>query len=116
MCIRDRDSPVQLLKALAALGIEATDTNEGTLSALKDRHPFIPLLLDYRESAKKAGMYGIEFAAKHLHPTTGRIHADFRQIGAASGRMSCTSSNLQNISRSKDYRGCFRVADGKALI
>ena len=110
------DSPVQLLKALAALGIEATDTNEGTLSALKDRHPVIPLLLDYRESAKRAGTYGIEFAAKHLHPTTGRIHADFRQIGAASGRMSCTAPNLQNIPRSKDYRGCFRAAEGHALI
>ncbi|HVA91500.1 MAG TPA: DNA polymerase, partial [Chloroflexota bacterium] len=110
------DSPAQLLKALAALGIEATDTNEGTLSALKDRHPVIPLLLAYREASKKAGTYGIEFAAKHLHPTTGRIHADFRQIGAASGRMSCTAPNLQNIPRSKDYRGCFRAGEGKALI
>lgn len=110
------DSPAQLLRALAALGIEATDTNEATLSSLKDRHALIPLLLDYRDASKKAGMYGIEFAAKHLHPTTGRIHADFRQIGAASGRMSCTSPNLQNIPRAKEYRGCFRVGEGRALI
>jgi DNA polymerase-1 len=110
------DSPAQLLKALADLGIDAADTNEETLAALRGRHSVVPLLLEYREASKRSGAYGIEFVAKHLHPTIVRIHADFRQIGAASGRMSCTNPNLQNIPRDRAYRACFAAPAGRALV
>jgi DNA polymerase-1 len=110
------ESPRQLLATLADLGIAVPDTHEATLQAVKDRHPVIPLLLAYREAAKRAGTYGIEFLARHVHPTTGRIHADYRQIGAASGRMSCTNPNMQNIPRTSAYRACFRAPAGSALV
>jgi DNA polymerase-1 len=90
--------------------------HEETLLAVKDRHPLIPLLLDYREAAKRAGIYGIDFLTRHVHPSTGRIHADYRQIGAASGRMSCTTPNMQNVPRTPACRACFCAPAGRALV
>jgi DNA polymerase I-like protein with 3'-5' exonuclease and polymerase domains len=110
------DSPAQIVDALGKLGIVVEDTNEATLVPIKDKHAAIPLILAYREASKNVGTYGIAFAAKHVNSTTDRIHADFRQIGAASGRMACTNPNLQNIPRQKPYRACFRPEPGTALV
>jgi DNA polymerase-1 len=49
-------------------------------------------------------------------PKTGRIHADFRQIGAPTGRFSCSNPNLQQIPQEEAYRRCFRAPDGKKLV
>ncbi len=51
-----------------------------------------------------------------IQPKTGRIHADFRQIGAPTGRFSCSKPNIQQIPHEEAYRRCFRAADGKKLI
>jgi DNA polymerase-1 len=51
-----------------------------------------------------------------IEPKTGRIHADFRQIGAPTGRFSCSNPNLQQIPHEEAYRRCFRAADGKKLV
>ena len=49
-------------------------------------------------------------------PTTGRIHADYHQIGAETGRMACARPNLQNIPRDPAYRACIRPAPGRVLV
>ena len=72
-------------------------------------------MLDYREAAKKVGTYGLDFL-KHVHPTTGRVHADWHQLGSRAGRMSCSKPNLQQVPRDRAYRACFRPADGRALV
>jgi DNA polymerase-1 len=51
-----------------------------------------------------------------IEPQTGRIHADFRQIGAPTGRFSCSKPNLQQIPHEKEYRGCFVAPTGKRLV
>ena len=117
------DSPAQVGALLAHLGIALPalesgqlDTSEAALSVVADRHPAIPLLLAHREAGKLAGTYGVAFVKDHLSAATGRIHADYRQLGAESGRMSCTRPNLQNIPRSREYRACFRAPEGRALV
>ena len=109
------NSTAQVLRVLEDIGFEVADTRQETLESLTDRHTLIPKLLAYREGAKKLSAYGKKWA-EHLHAGTGRIHADWRQIGAETGRMSCKSPNLQSLPRSKDYRACFRAAPGHVLI
>jgi DNA polymerase-1 len=42
-----------------------------------------------------------------INPKTGRLHADFRQIGAPTGRFSCTNPNIQQVPHAVEYRRCF---------
>lgn len=71
-------------------------TDQETLELLADRHPLPRILLEYREVAKLLNTY-VEALPSLVLPSTGRVHASFRQIGAATGRLSCTNPNLQNI-------------------
>src|SRR5262249_54032356 len=105
----------QLAAALGRLGLAVEGANEEALMAVAHEHAAVPLILSYREAAKKAGTYGIGFV-KHVHPATGRIHADFRQIGSPARRMSCPDPNLQQVPRQREYRACFRPADGWAIV
>jgi DNA polymerase-1 len=109
------DSPVQVKDALAQLGIVVTSTDEEALAAVADRHPVVPKLLAYREAAKLATTYGVEYVT-NVHPVTARIHASYRHIGAATGRMSCTAPNLQQVPRDPVYRACFRPEPGRVLV
>ncbi len=59
-------------------------------------HDVPRLLLEYREVAKLLSTY-LETLPAEVHPGTGRIHTSFNQIGAATGRLSSTHPNLQNI-------------------
>ncbi len=108
-------SPDQLAKLLRNRGHAVERTDEATLQALVSVEPLAPLLLRHREASRKASAYGSEFL-QHVHARTGRVHADFTQIGASSGRMACSRPNLQNIPRDAAYRACFRPASGRALI
>src|SRR5882672_7284882 len=42
-----------------------------------------------------------------INPRTGRLHADFRQIGAPTGRFACTNPNIQQVPHAPEYRRCF---------
>ena len=109
------DSPVQVKKLLSDLGVEIENTKHSTLESNRGRHPVISLLLDYREAAKKVSTYGTDWE-KHVHPASGRIHANWVQIGSATGRMSCKNPNMQNLPRETAYRNCFRAAPDCVLI
>ena len=102
------NSPKQVQQVLHELGIGVQNTDADTLAGVADRHPLVAKLLAYRESAKLAGTYGANILAT-VHPISGRIHAEYLQIGAASGRMACSRPNLQNIPRAPAYRACFRA-------
>ncbi|MDD2217529.1 MAG: DNA polymerase I [Eubacteriales bacterium] len=70
-------------------------TNADILERLKDKHPIITLILEYRTLSKLNGTY-----VEGLLPMIGedgRIHAHFMQTVTATGRISCTEPNLQNI-------------------
>ena len=71
-------------------------TDEETLRAIEDRHPFIGLLLEYRALKKLLSTY-IDPLPELINPATGRIHTTFNQALTATGRLSSVKPNLQNI-------------------
>jgi DNA polymerase I len=71
-------------------------TGEEVLDKLRDRHPIIPLILEYRGLRKLLSTY-VDALPKLIHPRTGRIHTSFNQAVTSTGRLSSTNPNLQNI-------------------
>ena len=110
------DSQQQVAEALLNLGVPVPDTTRGwQLQPLADKFPVVGKLLEYRSVAKAISSYG-ENMLDFIEPATGRIHADFRQIGAPSGRFSCSSPNLQQIPHEAEYRSCFRAPEDRKLV
>ncbi len=92
----------EVLEQLAALG-----------------HEVPRLLLEYREIAKLKSTY-VDALPAYVHPETGRIHTSFNQVGAATGRLSSSDPNLQNIpvrtARGGSIRRAFVAAPGHRLL
>jgi DNA polymerase-1 len=101
------DSQQQVTEALTRLGIPLPDsTRNWKLQPLAAQYPVVEKLLEYRTMQKALTSYGqnmIEF----INPKTGRLHADFRQIGAPTGRFACTNPNIQQVPHAAEYRRCF---------
>ena len=85
-------------------------TDEETLSALADRHPIINEILEYRGIRKLLSTY-IEPFPTYISPQTGKVHTTFNQALTATGRLSSSKPNLQNIpirtERGKEIRKAF---------
>ncbi|MBE0593490.1 MAG: DNA polymerase I [Gemmatimonadales bacterium] len=81
--------------------------------------PLPKLLLDYREVSKLRSTY-LDALPQRINATTGRIHTSFSQTGAATGRLSSSDPNLQNIPvrtpRGEQIRQCFVPATGSVLV
>jgi len=71
-------------------------TDVDVLEELAREHPLPEKILDYRTLDKLRGTY-IEALPKLVHPATGRVHTSFNQAVAATGRLSSSDPNLQNI-------------------
>lgn len=71
-------------------------TDEETLMSLSDRSPIIPAILDYRAARKLLSTY-IEPFPGYISSADGRIHTTFNQALTATGRLSSSNPNLQNI-------------------
>jgi DNA polymerase-1 len=101
------DSHQQLTQALERLGIPVPDsTRNWKLQPLAAEYPIIGTLLEYRTVQKALTSYG-QNMIELINPTTNRLHADFRQIGAPTGRFSCTNPNIQQVPHAVEYRRCF---------
>ena len=109
------DSPSQVVETLARMGINVEGTRSWQLQALAREHSVIAKLLEYRAVQKALSSYGTTLL-EHVNPVTGRIHADFHQIGATGGRMSCSGPNLQQVPNTPEYRSCFRAPSGRKLV
>jgi DNA polymerase I len=110
------DSPDQVQTALLNLGIPINgSTRQWELSPLADAYPVVAKLLEYRAASKASSSFG-ENILEFIEPKTGRIHADFRQIGAPTGRFSCSKPNLQQIPHEYSYRRCFLAPPGRKLV
>jgi len=111
------DSQQQLTKALTRLGIPVpASTRNWVLQPLAVEYPIIGTLLEYRTVQKALTSYG-ENMIEMINPVTGRLHADFRQIGAPTGRFACTNPNIQQVPHSVEYRRCFSgYPAGRKLI
>jgi DNA polymerase-1 len=122
------DSPKQLQQVLyGELGLPATfktptgqpSTNEEALEELADQHELPRLVLDYRTCAKLVSTY-TEKLPDQINPHTGRVHTSFHQAVAATGRLSSSDPNLQNIPiRTEDgrrIRQAFIAPDGWRIV
>ncbi|MEO5624759.1 MAG: DNA polymerase I [Dokdonella sp.] len=81
-------------------------TNEEALEAIADKHELPRVILDYRGLAKLRSTY-TEKLAHNVNPRTGRVHTSYGQAIAATGRLSSSDPNLQNIP--------IRTADGRRI-
>jgi DNA polymerase-1 len=110
------DSQNQVTDALKNLGVPVPETTRGwQLQPLAHDYPVVAKLLEYRGVAKSLSSFG-ENILEFVKEETGRIHSDFRQIGAPTGRFSCSKPNIQQIPHEEAYRRCFRAPEGKKLI
>ena len=112
-------SPKQMLTVLNLLGVDVSNTNEKTIEKVKDKHPVIQILLDYRGYAKQIENYG-ENIINLINPVTNKLHTEYLDIGAVTGRLSSRNPNLQNIPAKKketdpDYREPFIATEGFSL-
>jgi DNA polymerase-1 len=94
-------------------------TGASVLEGLRDVHPIIELILDYRQLAKLKSTY-IDTLPGLINPKTGRVHASFNQTGTYTGRLSSSKPNLQTITvRSevgKRLRNAFIAPPGSYLV
>ena len=72
----------------------STDAN--SLEGLKGLHPVVDQILEYRQVSKLKSTY-LDALPDMVNPTTGRVHTSYSQTGSATGRMSSSDPNLQNI-------------------
>ncbi|MCL2368322.1 MAG: DNA polymerase I [Oscillospiraceae bacterium] len=93
-------------------------TNIEVLQRLQDQHPIIPQIMDFREYTKLKSTYA-DGLTKTIAPD-GRIHSHFQMTVTATGRLSSTEPNLQNIPVRKELGGeirkMFVSAPGKVLV
>ncbi len=94
-------------------------TDAHVLRELAVHHEFPGKLIAYRELEKLRNTY-IEKLPTHVHPVTGRVHTSFNQTGTATGRLSSSEPNLQNIpSRHEvgvDIRRAFVAPRGRVFV
>jgi len=111
------DSHQQLTQALNRLGVPVPDsTRNWKMQPLAAQYPVIATLLEYRTVQKALTSYG-ENMIELINPVTHRLHADFRQIGAPTGRFACTNPNIQQVPHAVEYRRCFSGhPEGRKLV
>lgn len=96
-------------------------TSEEVLTSLRGEHEIVAEILDYRALKKLIGTY-VDALPKLVNHETGRIHTSFNQCVTATGRLSSSDPNLQNIpvrgEDGKEIRRCFvaSVADGASPV
>ncbi len=94
-------------------------TSEDVLVRLQDRHPIIPLILDYRACSKLKSTY-VDKLPACIDPETGRVHTNFAQALTETGRLSSSDPNLQNIpvrtERGQRIRAAFIPQDDRHVL
>ena len=122
------DSPKQLqallfeelkLPAVLKTPTGQPSTNEEALEAIADQHELPRVILEYRGLAKLRSTY-TDKLPEMVNPQTGRVHTSYHQAGAATGRLSSSEPNLQNIPIRTDdgrrIRRAFVAPPGRKLV
>ena len=93
-------------------------TDSDTLDALKDKHPIVPLITEYRFVTKVDATF-VEGLLKAI-AADGRVHTSFKQCVTATGRISSAEPNLQNIpvrtAEGREIRKAFVASPGNVLV
>lgn len=94
-------------------------TSEEVLESLRDKHPIVEKILQHRALKKLLSTY-VEALPKLIHPQTGHIHTSFNQAVTATGRLSSSNPNLQNIpvrgEDGREIRRAFVPEEGKVFF
>jgi DNA polymerase-1 len=94
-------------------------TDASVLEGLRDLHPVVPKILEFRQLSKLKGTY-VDALPLLVDPKTHRVHTSFNQTIASTGRLSSSDPNLQNIPIRTDYgqqvRRAFIPGDHKDLL
>ncbi|MFM7634264.1 MAG: DNA polymerase, partial [Cyanobacteriota bacterium] len=94
-------------------------TDAAVLEKLEDAHPVVPLVLEHRTLSKLKSTY-VDALPALVEPETGRVHTDFNQAVTATGRLSSSNPNLQNIpvrtEFSRRIRKAFLPQQGWSLL
>lgn len=94
-------------------------TSSFVLEKLREEHPIISKIIEYRNLAKLKDGFVIPLI-QSINPQTGRVHTSFHQIGTATGRLSSSNPNLQNIpirgKTAKEIRKAFIGREGNVLL
>ena len=95
----------------------ATDVE--TLEGIKNEHPIVEKVLEYRSLIKLSSTY-VEGIIPFINPKDNRIHAVFNQTITATGRISCTDPNLQNLpsheGEGKNIKKSFKAREGYVFV
>ena len=98
---------------------KARSTAAEILEELSAQHPLPAKIIEYREIAKLKSTY-VDALPKLIHPQTGRLHTSFSQTGTATGRLSSSDPNLQNIpirtELGRQIRAAFVADKGNILL
>ncbi|HET7151616.1 MAG TPA: DNA polymerase I [Candidatus Acidoferrum sp.] len=98
---------------------KARSTAAEVLEELSAQHPLPTKIIEFREVAKLKSTY-VDALPKLIHPETGRLHTSLSQTGAATGRLSSSDPNLQNIpirtELGRQIRAAFVAEKGKILL
>jgi DNA polymerase-1 len=107
------------LQPVEKTGSGAASTNERVLAELATEHPLPALVVDWRRLAKLKSTY-VDKLPELIHPETGRVHTDFNQAVTATGRLSSSNPNLQNIpirtEQGREIRRAFVAEAGNKLV
>lgn len=94
-------------------------TDVKVLEKLAHQHELPRLILQYRNLAKLKSTY-VDKLSELIHPQTGRVHSSFNQCGTATGRLSSSNPNLQNIpirtEEGRRIRACFIPKEGSVFL
>jgi len=97
----------------------ARSTDHEVLETLSAQHPLPKVILEHRLLTKLQGTY-LDALPRQIHPETGRVHTRFNQAVAATGRMSSSDPNLQNIpirtEEGRKIRDAFVAREGWQLL
>ncbi|HSN82983.1 MAG TPA: DNA polymerase I [Polyangiales bacterium] len=97
----------------------ARSTDQGVLEELAVMHPLPEAILEYRSVSKLKSTY-LDALPREVNPETGRIHTRYNQLVAATGRLSSSDPNLQNIpirtEMGRRVRGAFIPAQGWSML
>lgn len=107
----DLDSSKKVKETFNKLGIDIDSTDERIISLVD--HPAAKELLNYRGLSKIMTSYG-DNILDQIHPFTGRLHADFNQIGTRTGRFACKNPNLQQMP--SDFRACITLPPDYKIV
>ncbi|OGC59703.1 hypothetical protein A3A70_00095 [candidate division WWE3 bacterium RIFCSPLOWO2_01_FULL_42_11] len=107
------NSPLQVLEAFRKVGIDIPST--GVKILMQTNHDLAKMLLEYRKYEKLLSAFGNGILEK-INPKTGRLHPNFIQMGADTGRFSCNNPNLQQIPATATFRECFIPESGYDFV